>query len=192
MNEEFAKKVEKELKKLPLLRDVQIGQSIRYPSLNIEIDRIRAAQLGLDIGEISRSLTAALSSSRYTEKNIWTDTKAGYSYSVQVQIPENKMNSKAEIAAIPLKKGANRPNLGDVATITESFTYGENDNLGAMPMLTVTANLNHTDLGTASAEVQQVLNNLGELPRGLKGERIWLSQTLDESLDSLQMSLNPR
>lgn len=189
VNEEFAKKVEKELRKLSILRDVQLGQSIRYPSLNIEIDRIRAAQLGLDVGEISRSLTAALSSSRYTEKNIWSDVGAGYSYSVQVQIPENKMNSKAEIAAIPLKKGANRPNLGDVATITESFSYGEIDNLGAMPMITVTANLNNTDLGTASAEVQKVINNLGELPRGLKVERIGLSQTLEETLSSLQVSL---
>ncbi|WP_367913042.1 efflux RND transporter permease subunit [Leadbetterella sp. DM7] len=189
VNEEFARKVEKELKKISLLRDVQIGQSTRYPALNIQIDRVRAAQLGLDINEISRSLTAALSSSRYTEKNLWTDVGAGYSYGVQVQIPENMMNSKAEIAAIPLKKGANRPNLGDVATITESYTYGEVDNLGAMPMLTVTANLNNTDLGTASAEVQKVINRLGELPRGLKIERIGLSQTLEETLSSLQVSL---
>lgn len=189
VNEEFARKVEKELKKISLLRDVQIGQSTRYPALNIQIDRVRAAQLGLDINEISRSLTAALSSSRYTEKNLWTDVGAGYSYGVQVQIPENMMNSKAEIAAIPLKKGANRPNLGDVATITESYTYGEVDNLGAMPMLTVTANLNNTDLGTASAEVQKVINRLGELPRGLKVERIGLSQTLEETLSSLQVSL---
>lgn len=189
VNEEFAKKTERELKKISLLRDVQIGQSIRYPSLNIQIDRVRAAQLGLDINEISRSLTAALSSSRYTEKNLWTDVSAGYSYGVQVQIPENMMNSKAEIAAIPLKKGSNRPNLGDVATITESFTYGEVDNLGAMPMITVTANLNNTDLGTASAEVQKVINRLGELPRGLKVELIGLSQTLEETLNSLQVSL---
>ncbi len=189
VNEEFAKKTERELKKISLLRDVQIGQSIRYPSLNIQIDRVRAAQLGLDINEISRSLTAALSSSRYTEKNLWTDVSAGYSYGVQVQIPENLMNSKAEIAAIPLKKGSNRPNLGDVATITDSFTYGEIDNLGAMPMITVTANLNNTDLGTASAEVQKVIRRLGELPRGLKVELIGLSQTLEETLSSLQVSL---
>ena len=82
-----------ELQKISYLRDVQIGQSIRYPALNIEIDRIRAAQLGLDVQEVSRSLVASTSSSRYTEKNIWTDEKAGYSYSVQVQVPERELQS---------------------------------------------------------------------------------------------------
>ncbi len=188
-NEEYARKVEKELKKLPMLRDVQIGQSLRYPALNIEIDRVKAAQLNLDMAEISRTLTAALSSSRYTDKNMWTDTQGGYSYSVQVQIPEYLMNSKEEIAAIPLQKGSSRPNLGDVAVITETHTYGEIDNLGAIPMLTVTANLDHSDLGSASAEVKKVLNNIGELPRGLKVEMIGLSQTLDQTLSSLQNSL---
>lgn len=138
-----------------MLRDVQIGQSLRYPALNIEIDRVKAAQLNLDMAEISRTLTAALSSSRYTDKNMWTDTQGGYSYSVQVQIPEYLMNSKEEIAAIPLQKGSSRPNLGDVAVITETHTYGEIDNLGAIPMLTVTANLDHSDLGSASTEVKR-------------------------------------
>lgn len=188
-NEEYAKKVEAELKKISYLRDVQIGQSLRYPSINIKIDRIRAAQLGVDMSEIARTLIATTSSSRYTDKNIWTDEKAGYSYSVQVQIPENLMNTKAELAAIPITKNSNRPNLGDVATITEGFTYGESDNLGAMPTLTVTANLNHIDLGTASKEVQNVINNLGELPRGLNVELIGLSQTLNDTLSSLQSSL---
>jgi multidrug efflux pump subunit AcrB len=189
VNEAYAKKIEAELKKIPYLRDVQIGQSIKYPALDINVDRVRAAQLGIDMSDVSRSLVASTSSSRFTEKNIWTDEKAGYSYNVQVQIPENKMNSKEEIAGIPLQKNSNRPNLGDVATIKNSFTYGETDNLGAMPTLTVTANLNHTDLGTASRDVQKVIDHIGELPRGLNVQLIGLSQTLNETLSSLQYSL---
>lgn len=188
-NEKYAKQMVQELQKIAYLRDVQIGQSIRYPALNIEIDRIRAAQLGLDVQEVSRSLVASTSSSRYTEKNIWTDEKAGYSYSVQVQVPENQMNSKEEMREIPLARNSNRPSLGDVASITEGYTYGETDNLGAMPMLTVTANLNEMDLGTASADVQKAIDQLGELPRGLNVELIGLSNTLHDTLDSLQGGL---
>ena len=188
-NEKYAKRMVQELQKISYLRDVQIGQSIRYPALNIEIDRIRAAQLGLDVQEVSRSLVASTSSSRYTEKNIWTDEKAGYSYSVQVQVPENQMNSKEEMREIPLARNSNRPSLGDVASITEGYTYGETDNLGAMPMLTVTANLNQMDLGTASKDVQRAIDQLGELPRGLNVELIGLSNTLHDTLDSLQGGL---
>ncbi len=188
-NRVYAQKVVEKLKAIPYLRDVQIAQSINYPALNINIDRVRAAQLGVDMNDISRSLIASTSSSRYTDKNVWLDEKAGLSYSVQVQVPENKMTSVNDISQIPVLRNATRPVLGDVATIENDTIYGENDNLGAMPILSVTANLNNKDLGTATADVQEALSSLGELPRGLTIETIGLSQVLTETLDSLQSGL---
>lgn len=189
LNEEYAHKLVTELRKIDYLRDVQIGQSISYPAIRINIDRLRAAQLGVDVSDISRSLTASTSSSRYTEKNIWTDEKAGYSYNVQVQVPESKMNSKEEITEIPLLKNAARPVLGDIATLTTDTVYGEVDNLGAMPTLTVTANLNRKDLGSATRGVNEAISRLGELPRGVNVEVIGMSHTLHDTLSSLQNGL---
>ncbi len=189
LNEKYAQIMIEKLKKISYLRDVQLGQSTKYPALNVNIDRQRAAQLGVDMNDVTRSLIASTSSSRLTEKNIWVDQKAGLSYSVQVQVPESQMASTSDIGEIPLQKNAPRPVLGDVATITPGTTYGENDNLGAMPVLTVTANLNKVDLGKASAEVQQAIKSLGELPRGVNVELIGLSSTLTDTLDSLQSGL---
>lgn len=188
-NEEYANKIVEKLKKITYLRDVQIAQPIKYPSLNIDIDRTRAAQLGIDMNDISKSLIASTSSSRYTDKNIWVDEKAGLSYNVQVQVPLNQMKSKEEINEIPLLRNSLRPILGDVATITPGITYGENDNLGAMPYLSVTANLYDTDLGTAGADVRRAIASLGELPRGLFIEPIGLTKVLNETLSSLQSGL---
>jgi multidrug efflux pump subunit AcrB len=101
-----------------------------------------------------RSIVASTSSSRYTEKNIWIDENSNNSYNVQVQVPENKMKSVADIGEIPLLEECRRPVLGDVATIKPDTTYGENDNLGAIPVLSVTANLYNKDLGTASVDVK--------------------------------------
>ena len=189
LNEQYAAKVINKLKTISYLRDVQLGQSTRYPSLRITIDRVRAAQLGVDVSDISRSLIASTSSSRYTEKNIWIDEKSNLSYSVQVQVPENKMTDIADIAEIPLLRNASRPVLGDVATITRDTTYGEADNLGAIPSLSVTANTSNIDLGTATDDVNKALASIGELPRGLTVELIGLSSTLTETLDSLQSGL---
>lgn len=189
LNEQYARKIIDKLKHIPYLRDVQLGQAINYPALNINIDRVRAAQLGVDMGDITRSLIASTSSSRLTEKNIWVDEKAGLSYNVQVQVPENQITSQNDIGEIPLMRNTARPILSDVATITPDVTYGENDNLGALPVLTVTANLNNKDLGDASAAVQRALNSLGDLPRGLNIELIGLSNTLTDTLDSLQSGL---
>lgn len=189
LNEEYAGKIIDKLKAISYMRDVQLQQSTKYPSINIEVDRTRLAQLGADMTDVSRSLIASTSSSRLTEKNVWVDEKTNLSYSVQVQVPENKMNSVDEIAEIPLMKNAARPVLGDVATITPGTTYGQNDNLGAMPMISVTANLYDTDLGTASEDVKAAIASLGELPRGLSMEPVGLSNTLTETLSSLQGGL---
>ncbi|HEX2848073.1 MAG TPA: efflux RND transporter permease subunit [Chitinophagaceae bacterium] len=189
VNETYAQKLIAKLKEISYLRDVQLGQSTKYPAINIEIDRVRTAQLGLDITDVSRSLIASTSSSRYTDKNIWVDEKAGYSYSVQVQVPESKMQSVNDISEIPLLKNASRPVLGDVATITPGTTYGENDNLGATPVLSVTANLNNKDLGTAAKDVQEAIKSIGELPRGLNIEMIGLSNTLIDTMSSLESGL---
>ena len=188
-NEEYAQKLMVLLNKIPYLRDVQLGQSNKYPAINIEVDRVRAAQLGVTMDDISRSLVASTSSSRYTEKNIWIDEKGNNSYNVQVEVPENKMKSLGDIGEIPLLRNAPRPVLGDVASIKEDTTYGENDNLGAVPVLSVTANLNNKDLGAATKEVKAAIAALGPLPRGLAVEPIGLIQTLTDTLDSLQNGL---
>jgi len=188
-NELYANKILAELKEIPYMRDVQLAQPIKYPSLNINIDRTRAAQVGVDMADISRSLIASTSSSRYTDKNVWLDEKIGLPYNVQVQVPMNQMNSKDDIGEIPLLKNTARPVLSDVATITPDTTYGENDNIGAMPYLSVTANLYHTDLGTATRDVNKAIVTLGELPRGLNISAIGLGKVLTETLDSLQSGL---
>lgn len=189
LNELYAQKLMDKLNQIDYLRDVQLGQSNKYPAINLEVDRIRAAELGVDMDDVSRSLIASTSSSRYTEKNIWIDEKTSNSYNVQVEVPENQMNSINEIGEIPLLKNVDRPVLRDVATIKPDTAYGENDNLGALPVLSVTANLNNKDLGTASKDVQHAIADLGTIPRGLTVELIGMSQTMTDTLSSLKSGL---
>lgn len=189
LDEKYANILIEKLNKIKYFRDVQIAQPINYPSFDINIDRTHAAQLGVDMNDISRSLIASTSSSRYTEKNTWIDEKAGLSYNVQVQVPLNKMKSVNDLREIPLLKNSTRPVLSDVATITPSHTYGENDDIGAMPYISITGNIDHTDLGTASKDVQKTIKSLGELPRGLFIKPIGSSAVLHETMSSLQSGL---
>jgi len=188
-NEEYAYKVMGKLKQIRYLRDVQLGQSVKYPTININIDRTRAAQLGVSVSDISRSIIPSTSSSKFTEKNLWLDEKAGLAYSVQVQVPEYEMASLDNMREIPMLSNQSRPNLGDVASLKPGTTYGENDNVGALPMLSVTANLNQMDLGTATDDVQKAIQSLGKPPRGLTIETKGLSLVLTETLNSLQSGL---
>lgn len=188
-NQEYAFKVLDKLKQIKYLRDAQIGQSFNYPSLDITIDRQRAAQLGVGLNDISRSLIASTSSSRFTEKNNWIDERAGLSYLVQVQIPEYQMASLNDVKEIPILANQSRPTLGDVADVKTGLANGEDDNIGAIPTMSVTANINKKDLGTATHDVQEAIKSIGKLPHGLTIDMRGLSQTLTDTLDSLQSGL---
>jgi multidrug efflux pump subunit AcrB len=185
----FAEKILAAMTKISYLRDVQIAQPIRYPVINIKIDRERAAQLGLNATEISRSLTAATSSSRFTEKNFWLDPSNGYAYQVQVQVPEFQMKDMNDLLEIPLMKGKSRPMLGDVATLKTDTVIGEYDRNGPRRVLTVTANIQGRDLASAAKDVQKAIDDAGTPPRGLNVEIKGLVTLLIETLDSLQSGL---
>ena len=188
-NEEYAYKVMDQLKKIPYLRDLQIDQSTNYPGINIQIDRIKAAELGVGLTDISRSLVPATSSSRYTDKNIFLDEKVNLGYNVQVQVPVYDIKSLADLRQISVLPGNQRPILGDFSTISHVSSLGEADDVGALPTLSVTANLHKKDLGTSSDDVGKAIAALGKLPKGLTIQKKGLSVLLADTLNSLQSGL---
>ncbi len=189
MNRMYANKLLAKLKEIEYLRDQQIPQSMDYPAMQINIDRTRAAQLGLDVQDISKSLVAATASTRYTNKNFWVGGMMGIAYDVQVQTPQNILNNKEELANLPLSKNSDRPVLGDVATITPTKELGESYNLGTMGYTTVTANLYKKDLEQASKDVHAAIASLGELPKGVNIELAGMAPVLEETLSSLAIGL---
>lgn len=162
---------------------------MNYPAFEINIDRVRAAQLGIDAQDIARSLTPSLASSRYTNKNMWVGGMMGIAYDVQVQMPQNILNSQDELANIPLSKNSDRPVLGDVATITPTKTLGESYNLGTMGYTTVTANVHKSDLGKAQKDIEEAIASLGELPRGVNIQVAGMTPVLDDTMNNLASGL---
>lgn len=187
--EGYANKVVDKLRKISYLRDVQIVQPLKIPVIAITLDRLKVAQFGLNVTDIARSVTASTSSSRFTEKNQWLDEKAAYTYQVQVQIPEYVMNTMDELKEIPLLKGQNTPTLADVASFTVKYAPGEYDRTGPRRFLTVSANINKMDLGTATTDVQKAMKSVGEPPKGLIAELKGMSSLLTETMGSLQSGL---
>src|SRR5690606_1280689 len=106
---QYALKIKKELEQVPSFRDVHIAESIDYPTLSVEVDRELAAQFGLDMKEISQTLTTATSSSRYTHKNLWVDPKSGLTFQVQVQLPEHRIQYITDLTSLPHTSYAARP-----------------------------------------------------------------------------------
>ncbi|HET9505974.1 MAG TPA: efflux RND transporter permease subunit [Hymenobacter sp.] len=185
----YAEKLLTRLRQIPYLRDVRINQPLRYPTVQVEVDRERAAQFGLTPDQISRSLVAATSSSRFTAKNLWLDQGKGFSYQVQVQLAARDMTSKADMLSVPMIPGQLRPTLGDVATLRSTTIPGEYDRIGPRRIITVSANIAGKDLGTATKAVQRAIKQAGTPPKGSAVEVRGLAQLLQETLSSLQTGL---
>ncbi|SEJ48458.1 Multidrug efflux pump subunit AcrB [Dyadobacter koreensis] len=187
--ETYANKLVNGLSQVDNLRDVRIVQPLKFPVINIKLDRQKLAAMGLNLQKTARSITASTSSSRFTEKNQWLDAKAAYTYQVQVQIPEFAMRNLSQLQEIPLVSGQARPVLADVATFSIDTLPGEYARIGPRRFVTVSANLHHTDLGTATTEVENVIAGLGEAPKGLVTQVKGMSSLLTETLNSLQLGL---
>jgi multidrug efflux pump subunit AcrB len=185
----FADRVLAKLKAITYLRDVQINQPLNYPVIAITLDRLKVAQLGLNVSDIARSVTASTSSSRFTLKNLWLDQNNSYTYQVQAQVPEYVMNSMNELKEIPLVKGQSSPTLADVATFKENTAPGEYDRVGPRRFITVSANIYKMDLGTATSDVQRSLKEIGTPPKGLIASVEGMSNLLTDTLKSLQNGL---
>jgi multidrug efflux pump subunit AcrB len=164
-NRLFGEKVRQKLSTLPVLRDVQFGQPQDYPSVDVALDRERAGVLGITTNDLTRALAPATSSSRFTQPLYWAAPNTGIAYQVQVEVPQTAMTSLEDVRGIPItgEKGGSTL-LRNVATVKAGKIVAEYDRYNMDRMVTVTANIENTDLGNAASEVGNALKALGTPP----------------------------
>jgi len=167
-NRAFAEKVLGEMQQITALRDLQFGQPLDYPTIDIDIDRERAGQLGVTVDQVGRSLLAATSSSRFVQPNYWLDRSSGTAYQVQVEIPQSRMSSIEEVKSVPtMPDGASHPLVRDLAQVSYGAMPGEYDRYNQQRMITITANIAGEDLGNVASEVAAAVRRAGDPPRGV-------------------------
>jgi multidrug efflux pump subunit AcrB len=185
----YSDKLITELKKISFLRDIRIQQPLKFPVINIHIDRQRAAQMGLNMADLAKSITDVTSSSRFTEKNQWLDEKTAYTFQVQAQVPEYIMNSIEELKETPLQYGQSSITLQDIATFSIDTMAGEYDRTGPRRFVTINANIYKKDLQSATDAVNKAIKSVGTPPKGLVAQIKGMSDLLTETLGSLQQGL---
>src|SRR6266487_4944061 len=183
-NREFAEKIKEKLQNIPTLRDVQFGQALDYPTVDVAVNRERAGLMGVKMAEVSRSLVAATSSSRFVVPNFWADPNSGVAYQIQVQIPQSYMNSIEEAQNIPVTyRNGQAILLRNIANVTEGTTVGQYERYNMQRMITVTANIGGADLGSVAQQAMKAIKELGNPPPrvsvAVRGQVVPLQQMLD-------------
>ncbi|HEV2208211.1 MAG TPA: efflux RND transporter permease subunit [Verrucomicrobiae bacterium] len=180
----FAERIKSALAHIPSLRDLQFGQALDYPTVAVNVDREKAGVMGVRMSDVSKALVTATSSSRFVVPNYWADTNIGVAYQVQVQVPQQRMNSLEQARNVPvLNRDGHGLLLRDVAKLTSSTAIGQYERYNMQRMVTVTANIAGADLGSVGRQVDDALKRLGQPPAGItvavRGQVVPLGQMLE-------------
>jgi len=207
-NRVVAEHVLDDVRHVPGATDSRIQQPFNYPNMTVNVDRTRAASIGLTQKDVATSMLVAMSGSFQTTPSFFLDPKTGVTYNIAVQAPQYKLDTLASLKSLPVTgaaeitaqsamgasgaPGAPRPEqiLGNLSSIDPGSELGTVSHYDVQPVLDVYTNVDGTDLGTVTKAMEQIIaKHKADLPRGshmlLRGQ----SETMKASYLGLLVGL---
>ncbi|MBV9122925.1 MAG: efflux RND transporter permease subunit, partial [Planctomycetes bacterium] len=170
--------------------DVHVAQRLDAPYLILEVNRQKAAAMGLSAQDVILQVVAAMNSSVSISRNFWIDPKSGNQYFVAVQYPQNPDMDLAGILNINAT-GTNQPagvKLGQLVNIRRSTDAVEINHVSLYRTMDVMINTQNRDIAGVAGDIEKKLQDL-PVPEGmhwtLKGEYA----RMNESFGSLGFGL---
>jgi multidrug efflux pump subunit AcrB len=186
----YAQKIQAQIATLPFLRDLQFAQQVDYPTLDININRDRAGQFGLTMADVARSVVPATSSSRFTQPNFWRDPNSGNAFQIQVQLPQNRMQSLEDIGGLPImQNGRTDTKLINVAELKLGTMPGLIERNNGQRVVSLTANISGVTLGDAAQKLNGAVARAGTPPRGVSVSFRGQIPTLEQTISGLRIGL---
>jgi multidrug efflux pump subunit AcrB len=192
----LAKKLRQRLAAIPGIADAHLQQEVDGPDFYTDIDRTRAAQLGLNASTVATNINVSLSSSVQVSPNFWTDLKSGIPYYLAVQTPEYRVNSLNALGNTPVStslavSGQVVPGmLSNIATFKRDTVPTNSNQSNVQETYDVYASVQGRDLGGVAADIDKVT---AQLQKEMKpGNRIQVTgqiQSMNDSFRNLGIGL---
>jgi multidrug efflux pump subunit AcrB len=161
-NVEVAKQLRQRIAGIPGIVDAHLQQEVDAPAFYAEIDRTRAAQLGVNASTAATNVNVSLSSSEQVSPNFWTDPASGIPYYLAVQTPEYRLDSLNALNNTPISStitvgGQPVPGmLSNIATFKRDTTITNANQANIQPVYDVYASVQGRDLGGVAADINKV------------------------------------
>jgi len=195
-NLSVAKELRQRLAAIPGIVDAHLQQEVDAPAFYAQIDRTRAAQLGLNASTVATNINVSLSSSEQVSPNFWTDPASGIPYYLAVQTPEYKVNSLNALGNTPVStsltvSGQTVPGmLSNVATFKRDTVATNSNQTNIQPVFDVYASVQGRDLGGVAADIKKVTTQLQkELKPGNSIQVVGQIQSMNDSFRNLGIGL---
>jgi len=154
-----ARAIERQMRKLPGVSDVLLPQDIDYPALQLDVDRLRASELGLTSKEVVQNVITSLTSDQMIAPSYWVDPKTGNDYLLTVQYPEDAIKNFTDLTSMPLRGRARSlpTSLDAVAAIHHIESPTEVDHYQLRRVIDVYVSPVGEDLGRLTRIVQDLI-----------------------------------
>ena len=191
-----AKQLRQRLAAIPGIVDAHLQQEVDGPEFFAQIDRTRAAQLGLNASTVATNINVSLSSSEQVSPNFWTDPTSGIPYYIAVQTPERLVNSLNALGNTPVStslavSGQVVPGmLSNVATFKRDSVPTNSNQTNIQPVFDVYASVQGRDLGGVAADIKKVTTELQkQLKPGNSIQVVGQIQSMNDSFRDLGIGL---
>jgi multidrug efflux pump subunit AcrB len=188
---EIATDIARKAGALPGVSDVLVPQDVDYPSLELNISRLRASELGLNEKEVVGDVITALVSDQMIAPSYWVDPRSGNDYFLTVQYPENLLpKTFQDLSAVPLRGAALQvpTRLENVAGIDHIESPTEVDHYQLLRTMDVYVSPSGEDIGKVLHGVQKVVNQMN-LPKNVRVNVRGSAEAMQESFQSFGFGL---
>ena len=166
-NRVFAGRLVTKLAQVPGIADLRVQQEFNQPRLHLDVDRTRAAQLGLTQRDVATNLLISLSGSSQTTPTWWLNPTTGVSYAVATQTPQYQVASLQDLGNIPITGAARGQTLQGLATVTRDVGTQVSSHYNVAPVIDIYGAAQGRDLGSVARDINPILAAAQkELPRG--------------------------
>ena len=176
-NYEIATKLSKQISAIPGAVDVHLHQQVSYPTMQVNVDRSKARQIGLTQQDVAQSMLISLTGTGQTAPNEWLNPLNGVNYQVVVQTPIYRNTTLQELARTPVTSSTGNTSqlLGNLSSFRRDLSPIIIDHYNIQPVFDIYADVDNRDLGGVSSEINKIIEDTRKtLPVGttieLRGE----------------------
>ena len=189
----YADRLLRDIRRIPGVADARIQQSQAYPTLNVNVDRSQAQQVGITERDVTNSLGVNLAGSSQIAPTFWLNPQNGISYPIVMQTPQYSIDSLSDLQNVPISPStgtAGSQILGGFATVQRSATNAVVSQYNIQSMVEIYATTQDRDLGAVAGDIQKVLDaNKQYLPKATTTALLGQVQTMNDAFSGLIFGL---
>ena len=169
---DIAEKIKSFAETVPGAVDVRIQQRLDAPEIKVDVDRVKAAQVGITQEEIVKNIVTAFNSSVNFAPSFWIDERNGNHYFIGAQYRESEVKSFETVLDIPItgKKQPTPIPLRNLAKLSRGTAPSEINHLNITRVTDIYVNVRGRDIGSVATDIEkyinQIKNDRAEVPEG--------------------------